>query len=118
LESWELERELRKSSMGYSLKITLYLYGVSQNPCPNCSFKNEYRPVPLNEKDKKCFQRCEFKICLWILSPEQLILYEKFRPAEKKKEDIEMAIRENKIVFVDQILRESQKISPSFYKKL
>jgi hypothetical protein len=80
--------------------------------------KNEYPPVPLSEKDKKCFQRCNFKICLWILNPEQLILYEKFRPPEKKKEDIEMAIRENKIVFVEQTLRESQKISPSFYKKL
>lgn len=107
MEYWELERELRKLPMIYSLKITLYLYGVSQIPCPNCSFKNEYPPVPLNEKDKKCFQRCKFKICLWILNPEQLILYEKFRPAERKKEDIEMAIREGKIVLVDQILGES-----------
>jgi len=107
LESWELERNLRNSSMDYSLKVTRYLYGVARTPCPNCPFKNEDPPVPLIEKTKKCFQRCKFKIIIWIPSPEQLHLYEQVRPPEKKKEDIELAINEGKITLIEESLRES-----------
>ena len=116
MESWGLERELRKSSMDYSLKASRYLYGVAQTPCPNCPFKNEYPPVPLIEKTKKCFQSCEFKILIWILSAEQLFLYEQLRPPKKKKEDIELAINTSKIAQIEEGVRESQKIiSPSFF---
>ena len=120
MESWELERELRKSPMEYPFKATLCLYGVSRNPCPNCSFQNEYPPVPLAEATKKCLQRCKFKIIIWILNTEQLSLFEQFRPPEKKKEDIELAINEGKTALIEESLRESQKIKlplPLFLKK-
>lgn len=107
--------------MDYSLKATRDVYGVAQTPCPNCPFKNEEPPVPLVEKTKRCFQRCKFKIIIWILSTKQLSLYEEFRPPEKKKEDIELAINEGEIARIEETLRESQKIKPPlplFYKKV
>jgi hypothetical protein len=120
LNNWDLERELRKSPMDYSLKATQYLYGISQTPCPNCPFKNEYPPVPFEKKTKKCFERCKFKIIIWILNQEQLSVYEQFRPPEKKKKDIELAINEGKIALVEEILRGSQEIVvfPSFFSKI
>lgn len=117
MESWKLEQYLRNSPMDYSLKATRYLCGIAQTPCPNCPFKNENPPVPLIEKTAKCFQRCEFKIIIWILNPEQLSLYEKMRPPEKKKEDIEAAINLGKITQIENKIKESRGIeisSPSF----
>lgn len=118
MKEWELERYLRESEMHYPLKATRYLYGVAQNPCPNCPFKNERPPVPSVEKTEKCFQRCKFKIIIWILSLKQLYLYEKMRPSENKKEDIEAAINLGKIARIENLIKESREIeisSPSFF---
>ena len=100
----DLEHNLRNSNAVYPLKSTFYLYGVSQIPCPDCPYKNEYPPVSILKKDEDCFKRCQFEISIWILSKDQLKLYEKVRPPEKKKGDIEMAIRERKIIALEETL--------------
>ena len=100
----ELEQNLRNSTAAYPLKATRYIYGIFQNPCPNCPYMNEYPPVPIYEKDEYCFKKCPFEICIWILNEEQLKIYEKVRPPEKKKRDIEMAIREGKIIPIEETL--------------
>jgi hypothetical protein len=100
----DLEHNFRKSNEGYTLKSTRYIYGVSQIPCPDCPHKNEYPPVSILKKDEDCFRRCRFEISIWILSEDQLKLYEKVRPPEKKKKDVELAIREGKIVLIEKTL--------------
>ena len=99
----ELEVKLRKSEMDYSLKATLYLYGVSFTPCSDCPFKNEKPPISICEKTEKCFQRCPFEIMVWILSSRQRKIYEKFRPPALKKRDFEQAINLGKIVQVSPV---------------
>ena len=100
----ELEHNYRNSNEVYPLKATRCIYGVSQIPCPDCPYKNEYPPVSIFIKTEKCFERCPYQIMLWILSKEQLEIYERVRPPEKKKIDIELAIREGKIILVEQTL--------------
>jgi len=104
LDISDLEHNYRNSNECYPLKATRCIHGVSRIPCPDCPYKKEEPPIPILKRDEKCFQRCRFPIMLWILSKEQLELYEKVRPPEKKKEDIELAIREGKIVLVEQTL--------------
>jgi hypothetical protein len=99
-----LESNFRRSNEVYPLKETRYLYSVSQIPCPDCTHKNKHPPVSISKKTEDCFKKCEFEICLWILSKEQLEIYEKVRPPEKKKKDIELAIREGKIVLIEKTL--------------
>jgi hypothetical protein len=104
LNTFELEHNFRSSNEGYLLKSTRYIHGVSQIPCPDCPYKNEYPPVSILKKDEDCFRRCRFEISIWILSEDQLKLYEKVRPPEKKKKDVELAIREGKIVLIEKTL--------------
>jgi hypothetical protein len=104
LSTFELEHNLRNSNAAYPFKATRYIYGGHQIPCPDCPYKDEYHPVPILKKTEDCFKRCPFEICLWILSKEQLEIYEKVRPLEKKKKDIELAISKRKIVALEETL--------------
>ncbi len=105
MNNFELERNFRRSNEIYPLKATRYIYGISQMPCPNCPYKNEYPPISIFKKTEDCFKKCSFKICLWILSKEQLEIYERVRPPEKKKEDVELAIQVGEIVAIEKTLR-------------
>jgi hypothetical protein len=94
----ESERKLRNSSMVYAFKSNFYLHGVFFIPCKDCPFQNEIPAVPILEKDKDCFKRCPHDIMIWLLNEEQTTLYEKFRPPEKKKKELEKAIKEGRII--------------------
>jgi hypothetical protein len=98
LNTEELERYLRSSTLTYPLKASWLVHDVSQNPCPSCPFQKEDPSIPISMKEGKCFERCPFNIIIWILNKEQEFLYEKFRPDDKKKSDLEMAINAHKII--------------------
>lgn len=108
---------LRNSPMDYSLKVNLYYKKVAFTPCSDCPFQGERSAIPIWEKTEKCFQRCPYDIVIWILNPRQLTKYEELRPQDKKKKEIERAIREGKLVQVEETLRASGELvtSPSFY---
>lgn len=108
----ELEINLRESTAAYVFKITLLIYGVQQNPCPNCPFKNEDPPVSLLLKDQKCFERCPYNIAVWILNTEQEILYQRLRPDDKKRSDLEMAINAHKTALVEQMMGRVPQAAP------
>jgi len=94
----KIEKELRESSMIYSLKANFYLKRLFSTPCDDCPFKEENPSVPISEKDEDCFKRCPFDIMIWLLNEKQTALYQKFRPPEKKKRELEKVIREGKII--------------------
>ena len=94
----ELEKSLRESEMDYSLKVNLFLRGVASTPCTDCPFKNERFFAPIWERTKKCFQKCPFGIVIWILSKEQLMLYETVRSERLKERDIRKAREERQII--------------------
>ena len=94
----ELERKLRNSSMIYAFKANFYLHDIFSIPCRDCPFQNEIPAVSILEKDKNCFKRCPHDIMIWLLNEEQTALYERFRPPEKKKRELEKAIKEGKII--------------------
>lgn len=100
MDTEELEKYLRDSTLGYSFKANWLVHGVQQSPCPNCPFKKEDPPTPFLIKDQKCFERCPYNIIVWILNEDQEVLYEKFRPDEKKGLDLEMAINAHKVILV------------------
>jgi hypothetical protein len=91
----DLEKELRESQMIYPLKANYYLRRVKLVPCPDCPFKE---PVSILEQDAFCFSKCPFEIIVWILSPEQLKVYEGVRPTERRLIDLERAMKEGKMV--------------------
>jgi len=78
--------------MLYCLKAARKLGKAQCIPCSDCKsqkyWKDERFGVPLSERDKFCFQYCEYPILLELLDEEQRKLYEKFRPPEKKAIDI------------------------------
>lgn len=84
--------------MDYSLKATLYLWGVASTPCKDCPYKGEYPAISILIKTKKCFERCPYPIMIWILSKEQLELYETIRSLELKQRDINKAQKEARII--------------------
>jgi len=84
--------------MDYSLKATLYLWGVAFSPCKDCPYKGERPAISILIKTKKCFKRCPYPIMIWILSKEQLELYEIIRPLELKQKDIDKAQKEAQII--------------------
>jgi len=112
LNNDEFERNLRKSTAFYAFKASRLVHGIFRMPCPDCSFTNDDPPIPFFLKDEKCFQRCPFNVITWILNVEQTVLYEKFRPDEKKKKDLEMAINARKIAVIEETTRRVEQQSP------
>jgi len=105
----ELEVSLRSSEMDYSLKANRYLKDIAFTPCEDCSFKGENPAVSILIKTQRCFERCPYPIMVWILSEQQLKLYEKVRPSELKERDLNKAVNEEQIIIIKMIqIREIQ----------
>jgi hypothetical protein len=119
LNTENLEQDLRKTELAYLLKAGLLIHGIQRIPCPNCPFEKEDPPVPLILKDEECFERCPFNIVIWILSPGQEEVYSIFRPDDKKKQDLQMAINAHKIVIMEETIGgvEEQSPLPLFFRK-
>jgi len=108
--------------MDYSYKATLYLQGNAFTPCNDCPFKNDDPYVSLNEKIERCFQGCPHDIMVWLLNKEQLEIYERLRPPERKQKDIEKAIKEGRIIQIEHTFRfkggSELTVTPFFILKL
>ena len=120
LNTEELERKLRDSTASYPFKTSRLVHGIFRMPCPDCSFTNDDPPIPFFLKNEKCFQRCPFNVITWILNAEQTVLYEKFRPDKKKKNDLEMSINAHKVAVIQETTRRDEQTvaSPYFFNKV
>jgi len=112
MDTEELERNLRNSTETYPIKASRIVHGIQLIPCPNCPFTNEDPPAPFSMKDQNCFERCPYNIIVWILSEEQEIVYQKSRPDEKKRNDLEMAINAHKVALVETTIGRAPESTP------